>query len=344
MSEPTPAPRSPAGTSPGPFARWLQRPLKTRVAVVLLGLGLLLFVRCVASPPTGARPVPRAGYSIVVCGERVDIDTPVVLWNDEGGYNAYEEKKRFAEDEEPDGKKRYGQRPGNPQTLEELQDQVHAFVLHYDVAGTSRQCFKILQDLRTLSVHFMLDVDGTIYQTLDLKERAWHATTSNDYAVGVEIAHPGAYPQPMGAPMRRWYEKDDDGWRMKYPKWMTETGVRTEGFIARPDRPEIQEGVINDRPAHQLDFTTAQYEALAKLCAGLSLALPRIELKAPRTSSGAIVPEKLADERLQSFDGIIGHFHVQTNKQDPGPAMQWERVLGAARLHRDRWTNPGASR
>ena len=34
----------------------------------------------------------------------------------------------------------------------------------------------------------MLDVDGTIYQTLDVKERAWHATTSNTRAVGIEIA------------------------------------------------------------------------------------------------------------------------------------------------------------
>jgi len=38
------------------------------------------------------------------------------------------------------------------------------------------QCFKVLHDHRDLSVHFMLDLDGTIYQTLDLKERAWHAT------------------------------------------------------------------------------------------------------------------------------------------------------------------------
>ena len=338
MTDQPRAPRSrSARRTPGPLTRFRQRPLKSRIAVVLLGISLLLFVRCAAAPQPGARAVPRNGYSIVVAGERFDIDTPVVLWSDPGGYSAYETKKRFTEDEQPDGKQRYGQRPGDPRTLEEVQEQVHAFVLHYDVAGTSRQCFKILQDLRTLSVHFMLDVDGTVYQTLDVKERAWHATSSNDFAVGVEIAHPGAYPQPMGAPMRRWYEKDERGWFMKYPKWMTETGIRTEGFVARPDRPGIQEGVINGRDAYQLDFTTAQYDALAKLCAGLSIALPRIELEAPRTATGELVQDKLSDEDLRSFDGIIGHFHVQTNKQDPGPAMQWERLLTAARLHQATW-------
>ena len=51
-----------------------------------------------------------------------------------------------------------------------LQRVVDQFVIHYDVAGTSRNCFEVLQDKRGLSVHFMLDLDGTIYQSLDLKE------------------------------------------------------------------------------------------------------------------------------------------------------------------------------
>ena len=70
-------------------------------------------------------------------------------------------------------------------TLRRIVDQ---FVLHYDAAGTSRTCFRILHDVRGLSVHFMLDLDGTIYQTLDAKERAWHATTSNDRAFGCTAA------------------------------------------------------------------------------------------------------------------------------------------------------------
>ncbi|MEM9559092.1 MAG: N-acetylmuramoyl-L-alanine amidase, partial [Planctomycetota bacterium] len=37
-------------------------------------------------------------------------------------------------------------------------------------------------------------VDGTIYQTLDVTERAWHATKANSRSVGIEIAQIGAYP------------------------------------------------------------------------------------------------------------------------------------------------------
>jgi N-acetyl-anhydromuramyl-L-alanine amidase AmpD len=79
-------------------------------------------------------------------------------------------------------------------TLSDLQEQVDQFVIHFDVCGTSRQCFKILHDIRGLSVQFMCDIDGTIYQTLDLKESAWHATISNSRSVGIEIANLGAFP------------------------------------------------------------------------------------------------------------------------------------------------------
>ncbi|MCR9247250.1 MAG: N-acetylmuramoyl-L-alanine amidase [bacterium] len=308
----------------------------TRIAVAAAGIGLLLLVRCMNAPPATTLEAPRAGYSIVACGERFDIDSPVVLWEDPDGYSAYRRGKHFA-DEPLDGELRYGKRPGDPQTLAELREQVHAFVLHFDTTGTSRQCFKVLQDKRTLSVHFMLDVDGTIYQTLDLRERAWHATISNDFAVGVEIAHPGAWPQPLNADMRRWYEKDEIGWRMKTPKWMKDPGIRTKGYIARPARKNFVSGEVQGRTMHQFDFTKEQYAALAKLAAGLSRALPRIRLAAPRTPAGEIVNHKVADAELRAFEGLIGHFHVQTNKVDPGPAMQWDRLIEDARRERARW-------
>jgi hypothetical protein len=28
---------------------------------------------------------------------------------------------------------------------------------------------------------------------------------------------------------------------------------------------------------------------------------------------------------------VLGHYHVQTNKVDPGPALQWDYVIGEAR-------------
>src|SRR5262249_50813443 len=95
--------------------------------------------------------------------------------------------------------------------LDSLRDVVDQFVIHFDVAGTSRRCFETLHDHRGLSVQFMLDLDGTIYQTLDLKEGAWHATKANSRSIGIEIANVGAYPTDGNPPFDRWYQRDASG-------------------------------------------------------------------------------------------------------------------------------------
>lgn len=321
-----------------------RRPTRRQLLLSSFGaLAVLLLIRCTTAP--AGRDLPSA---IEACGTSFDIGTRVVRWHEPGGYDAYQRGKRFTTEDPPDGKLRYTPlRGGLPEaiaasaargglSLRDLQQVVHQFVLHFDVCGTSRQCFKVLQDVRSLSVHFLLDVDGTIYQTLDLREKAHHATYANDFSVGVEIAHPGTFAQPLSADMRRWYEQDAQGWRMKFPAWMTETGVRTRDFVPRPDRPEFVSGTIHGKTYHQFDFTKQQYAALARLCAGLSRLLPRIRLDAPRDANGQIVQHVLPEAELRAFDGIVGHFHVQQNKTDPGPALQWERVLREARALRDR--------
>lgn len=316
-------------------------PYRYRVLAAAIVLALVVVARCRA-------PTAPGSESIEACGKTLAIGTRVVNWREPIGYDAYRKGKFFARDEVPDGKRRYSPLRGNlPDalrervqasgwTLADLSQVVHQFVLHYDAAGTSRQCFKVLQDVRNLSVHFLLDVDGTIYQTLDLQEKAHHATIANDFSIGVEIAHPGAWPQPLNADMRRWYEKDAIGWRMKFPAWMQEPGVRKEGFIARPSRPEIVAGEVQGTTYHQFDFTTEQYASLAHLCAGLNRLFPRIRLAVPRNPDGTVVNRALPEAELRAFDGIVGHWHVQKNKQDPGPAFQWERVLEAARELRAR--------
>jgi hypothetical protein len=78
-------------------------------------------------------------------------------------------------------------------TEEEIRDAIDKVVIHYDACGSSAKCFDVLHNQRGLSCHFLIDVDGTIYQTLDARERAWHATTANDSSVGVELAHRGRW-------------------------------------------------------------------------------------------------------------------------------------------------------
>ena len=324
---------------------------------LLLGatLALAAFTGCQTAPRPGALAL-RKGDEIIVAGRLVHTGARVVTWLDPGGYDAYRVERRFSPPDQADWDStkaavkdlatpnRYNARRaglsddelervrGGGWDLPTLQRVVDQFVLHYDVCGTSRQCFKVLHDLRGLSVHFLLDLDGTIYQTLDVKERAWHATTSNSRSVGIEIANMGAYGLNEKKPFDEWYAKDDHGGvRITLPARFGDGGIRTKNFVGRPARAEPVQGVVQGRELSQYDFTPQQYAALIKLTAALCKALPKIKCDYPRDAAGQLIPQKLPDDQLNAYQGVMGHFHIQTNKVDPGPAFQWDYVIRQAR-------------
>lgn len=220
--------------------------------------------------------------------------------------------------------------PASPD-LAALRDVVDQFVLHFDVCGVSQTCFRVLQDERKLSVHFLLDVDGTIYQTLDARETAWHATISNPRSIGIEMANIGAYPLGVAKALDTWYARDAGGPYVRIPARLGDGGVRTEGFVARPARPERVVGEVQGERLQQYDFTPEQYASLVKLTAALCRAFPKIEPDAPRDAAGHVVDHALSETEWRAFRGILGHYHVQKNKTDPGPAFDWEPFLAAVR-------------
>lgn len=320
-----------------------------RMLRALAGCGLAGAMLTGGCGPAPGERLNRQGDEIVVAGQLFHTGTPVVLWLDPKGYDAYRGRRHFQPEEimpsAPVSKgdpNRYSISRGNLSeevaarveqqgwTLENLQDVVDQFVIHYDVCGTSRQCFKILHDVRGLSVQFMLDVDGTIYQTLDLKERAWHAGSANDRSIGVEIAHIGAYPNMKT--LDAWYEIDPDGRPfVTFPSSLNPTGIRTPEFTAYASRRELITGTINGSKLMQYDFTDQQYAALIKLSAALHRVLPKMRLDAPREPDGTVIPGVLTDEQMASFSGLLGHYHVTRGKTDPGPAFDWDRVINGAR-------------
>jgi hypothetical protein len=262
-----------------------------------------------------------------VAGERYSIGVPVVLWTDPGGYDAH--------DAAPGG----GFRPGRAladgeeraQGLAELQQLVDQCVIHYDVCGTARACFEVLEQ-RGLSVHFLLDLDGTLYQTLDLRETAWHARQANARSIGVEIANIGAYaPGDPDSPLASWYVRDAEGVRIRLPERLGDGGVRTVGFVARPARPGPVRGVIQGRELEMYALTPEQHHALEHLAAGLCALCPRSRPGAPRGANGRVLDRVLTPEGFASFQGILGHYHVTEEKIDPGPAFDWEAFLARVR-------------
>ncbi|MBK9138862.1 MAG: N-acetylmuramoyl-L-alanine amidase [Verrucomicrobia bacterium] len=347
-----PAPASNrAGTLPR--SRW---PVGGGVPCLLTGLALLiLLTACQTTPVPGSR-AKRTGDEIIVAGQLFHTGTRVVTWLDAGGYDAYRVERRFSaltnadwassarEVKALETPNRYGLRRDRltPEQIEQvrgggwelalLTNVVDQFVIHFDACGTSRQCFKVLHDLRGLSVHFLLDVDGTIYQTLDLKERAWHATTSNSRSVGIEIAQIGAYPPARAKVLDEWYRTEPDGRvRITIPERFGDGGLRTPGFVGRPVRHERVRGRIQGIELEQYDFTPEQYRALAHLTAALCRIFPKLTCDYPRDSAGRAVPVKLPDEELGRYQGLLGHWHIQTDKVDPGPAFQWDKLVREAR-------------
>ncbi|MFM8358367.1 MAG: hypothetical protein ACKOET_07385, partial [Verrucomicrobiota bacterium] len=121
------------------------------------------------------------------------------------------------------------------------------------------------------------------------------------------------------------------GVRLAFPAWMTHPGIRTPGFIGRPARPEPIIGTLQGQELIQYDFTPEQYAALARLSAALGQLFPRLRLDFPRDAAGRVLREKLPDPALQNYAGILGHYHVQTDKVDPGPAFDWDRLLAGIR-------------
>ena len=162
------------------------------------------------------------------------------------------------------------------------------FVCHWDVCLSSQSCHKVLEN-RGLSVHFLIDNDGTIYQTMDMNDVAYHAgsRTWNNKSIGVEISN-AYYPKHQG-----WYKKH-----------------------VGEERPLITDAVVH---GNKLDpftgFYPQQLDALKALMRAVNKATG-IPLQAPldrSKSTNTTVSKKAASGR---FEGFISHYHLTNRKID----------------------------
>jgi N-acetylmuramoyl-L-alanine amidase len=263
-------------------------------------------------PAAGRAAEPNAspGSSIIVAGQPFDVGRPVVLWSDPQGFDAYQTRCIDQSGGCCDGEsKRYGIRKDvQKRTLDELQEVVSQFVLHFDGCVNSRSCFKSMHNRPRpagsngcgLSAHFMIDADGTIYQTLDLVERAYHAEEANSTSVGVEICNRGRVD------------------RSEWPRLPVE-------YRTRPTRTVV----INGESHEAYDFRPEQYDSIVALTRTLLRVFPKIKPIIPE-KDGQVIMDTLPDPL--SFAGILGHLHVDQGRQkwDPG-ALDWRRILRALR-------------
>ena len=222
----------------------------------------------------GGTFTPPAGEFLIVRGEKLPVPFPVVTWEEPGGLSFYG-RKGWTKRRDPSGK------------------GVNLFVLHWDGCTSASQCFHVLLE-RGLSVHLMLDGDGTVYQALDLAEaRGWHAGDVNERSVGVEIQNPV---------------------RPHRNKWQSP-----------PRSLVVGPGVHGDPSYEHLDFYDIQKRRVVELAEVLCarFGIPR-ELP---VSAGGDVLRTLAPS---SFRGVCGHYHVSASKPDPGLTL-WPGFQAAFR-------------
>ena len=282
-----------------------------------------------ARPDPAALPIPPD--AMLVAGRPIPTGTRIVKFTEPGGYNAYATPAFYGPrvdrfdngrpDTPPDDALRLAR---DGYSLEELSPVIDQFVIHYDATGLSGRTFSVLQHERGLSCHFLLDLDGTVYQTLDLQERAWHARESNSRSVGIEIANVGAYAAGAPNDFARWYETESGGrTTLVLP---SDAGLRDLATPLHPARDEPVLGRIHGRLLVQYDLTDAQYDALIKLTAALCRTFPKLEPRYPG-SPGPARSDVLTPAERSAFRGLVGHYHLTEDKIDPGPAFDWQRVI-----------------
>ena len=249
---------------------------------------------------------------IVVGGQKFDVGRPVVLWDDpERGFDGYAEGclEDSAKAKSPCCQrqfKRFGKRSGmKGRSLQELQGVVKQFVLHHDGCVNSRSCFYSMHDMPRpdggcgLSAHFMVDADGTIYQTLDLVERAYHAEQANTISVGVEICN-------------------------RADASRNELSRLPPDYRTRP----VRDVLINGHHHKAFDYRPEQYRSIIALSRAIIRVFPRIGPVIPLAPNGEPSLDTL--EKPSAFEGIVGHLHVDEGQQkwDPG-AFDWKKLMSA---------------
>ncbi len=300
--------------------------------------------------PAGSAKTPGV---LVACGQEWDIGIPVIKWKDRGGLVCPNPRGRIACTQHDPLLNDAPTRPFSQYRIEnpatayaELKKTIHQLILHYDVCFTSKHCHQVLEDSAFKGSHFYLDLDGTLYQTCDLY---WKTNTApaddrkgNERAVHVEMANLSwqalAEESDLHKLTQDAYVKTSKGWRLnlpgRYRKQLRDSGYQPIAARGYGERGYFSRK-INGRQVRMWDFTEAQYVSLIALCRGVHQLLPRVKLRVPFDSEKHRTPLDRIP-RFSSFQGILGHAHVQSGKTgavkrkfDPGSAFDWGRLRQA---------------
>jgi len=212
---------------------------------------------------------PNYSNYLVYNGNFVPIDWgKVILWSESDGLSAIAGN--------------YYDYSGRPKR------NVRLFVNHWDVCLNSRSCNDVLNK-NGISVHFLIDNDGTIYQTMDMQHAAWHAgnTGVNRSSVGVEISN-AYYP--------------------KYQDWYVNNGYG--------ERPMMDDAWVHGQKLDPfMGFYPEQIEAAKALWKAVASA-SNVKLKTKLNQFGKVSTKYEKEIVYGKFEGVISHYHCYKGKID----------------------------
>jgi len=205
--------------------------------------------------------------------------------------------------------------------------RVRMIVLHYTAdGGGAVEWFKDPE--ARASAHFVVGRDGRVVQMVPLRDCAWHAgqrpprgpaILPNETSVGIEITNWGSVAKSA------------------------------KGYTTYTGRTVAAKDVAKAEGLYWQRYTARQINALVNLVSWLcgELAIPRefmFEGQPGFTRKGKrydAVPyylpsgpegtnSCLAVSRFKDTAGICGHCHIASGKDDPGPLLPWDVILGKA--------------
>ena len=195
----------------------------------------------------------------------------VVLWDEKAGFKA--------------NKGCYTDLSGKPDRKPTM------FVNHWDVCLSSESCAKVLNK-RGISVHFLIDNDGTIYQMLDTQHKAWHAGISR---------YEGGNPKGIGVEISNAYY-------LKYQDWYDQRGFGP--------RPIQNSAFVHGKTLDPFtDFYSIQLEALKALWKAIHIGIG-IPLDYPKNSEGHINTSVHKECERGKFHGFCNHYNFTKGKID----------------------------
>ena len=256
----------------------------------------------------------RASNTVIINGQRVAVEGAcVVNFLDDSSWD-FRRLVHFDPNRQYVYKRKTADRKKMAETWDEIKEAVDMVVIHSDITYSSRECYRVLK-ARGFSTHFMIDWDGTIYQSVDASQRAVHAacdfiTDVNNRSIGID----------MNCRQFNYINKSD----------VSPPGPLADQFAKPAGKRRMSEVIeINGSPWKSWGFTDPQYVALIKLLQVLSARFD-IQKAAPVTETGEIVWQVPDDETCGEAGksiGIWGHLHLKATKADPGPGFDWKRVL-----------------